>query len=82
MEELKQLLLQVSDCYPDFVSGVLAEARDYPEKLDDLKQYIKDNPEADTSDIGAWTLVNIQGMDLDNPVPLEIVDDDEDAELN
>ena len=77
MEELRQLLLQVSDSYSDFVIGVMAEARDCPQKLGDLIQYIKDNPEATSSDIGKWTMINIEGIDPENPPPMEIVDDDE-----
>lgn len=78
MEELKQLLLRVSDCYSDFVCGVMAEARDYPEHLDDLIKFIKENPQATTSDIGMWTMTNLEGIDLNNPPELILVDDDED----
>lgn len=77
MEELKQLLLQVSDCYSDFVYGVMAEARDYPERLDELIQFIKDNPEATTSDIGEWTMINFEHIDPDNLPPLILTDDDD-----
>lgn len=77
MDELKQLLLQVPDCYSDFVYGVMAEARDYPEHLDELIKFIKDNPEATTSDIGEWTMINLEHIDPDNPPPLILTDDDE-----
>lgn len=77
MEELRRLLLQVSDSYSDFVIGVMAEARYCPQKLGDLIQYIMDNPEATSSDIGKWTMINIEGIDPENPPPMEIVDDDE-----
>lgn len=76
MEELKQLLLEVSDSYFDFVIGVMAEARDCPEHLNDLIQFIKDNPQATSSDIGRWTMINLEGLDPDNPVSI-VVDDDE-----
>lgn len=77
MDELRQLLLRVSDCYSDFVYGVMAEARDYPDRLDDLIHFIKENPQATTSDIGMWTMINLEGIDPDNPPPLILTDDDE-----
>lgn len=77
MEELRQLLLQVSDSYSDFVRGVMLDARDNPDRLDDIIQFIKDNPEATTSDIIGWTMVEIDGIDPDNPPPLILTDDDE-----
>lgn len=77
MEELKQLLWQVSDSYSDFVYGIMGIARDYPKRLDDIKQFIKDNPEASSSDIGMWTMEEIRGIDPDNPPPLILTDDDE-----
>ena len=77
MEELKQLLKQVSDSYSDFVHGIMGIARDYPKRLDDIKQFIKDNPSASTSDIGIWTMKEIRGIDPDNPPPLILTDDDE-----
>ena len=77
MEELNQLLTQVSDSYSDFVYGIMGIARDYPKRLDDIKQFIKDNPEASTSDIGMWTMKEIRGIDPDNPPPLILTDDDE-----
>ena len=77
MEELRQLLLQVSDSYSDFVHGVMLDARDNPDRLDDIIQFIKDNPEATTSDIIGWTMVEIDGIDPDNPPPLILTDDEE-----
>ncbi len=77
MDELKQLLLQVSDSYSDFVHGVLLHARDNPGRLDDIIQHIKDNPEETTSDILGWIWTEIEGIDLDNPPPLILTDDDE-----
>ena len=80
MEELKKLLENVSDTYSDFVRGVMGEARDCPEKLDELKEYIKENPDATSSDIGKWTGINMLGLDPDNPPELILTDDDEDEE--
>lgn len=76
MDELKQLLLQVSDSYSDFVYGVMAEARDYLSRRDDIIQFIKEHPEATTSDILKWTAEEIQGIDLDNPPKLILTDDE------
>ena len=76
MEGLEILLKGVSDSYSDFVVGVMAEARNSPEKLDELIAFIKNNPEVTTSDIGEWTAVNIQGIDLENPPELVLVDDE------
>lgn len=50
-DELKTLLENVSDSYPDFVRGVSAVCKSYPEVLDEIKQYIKDHKDADSSDI-------------------------------
>lgn len=75
MEELNQLLLKVPDCYTDFVYGIMGIARDYPNRLYDIKQFIKDNPEAGTSDIGLWIMKEIRGLDPDNPPKMLIEDD-------
>ena len=77
MDELEQLLLQVSDSYYGFVRGIMGNARDYPKRLNDIIQFIKDNPQATTSDIGKWVMQNVRGIDLDNPPELILVDDDE-----
>lgn len=42
-----------------------------------LYSYIKDNPEATTSDILKWIWTEIDGIDLKNPPPLILTDDDE-----
>ena len=76
MDELKALLENVSDSYDDFVRGIMAEVKNYPEKLDELVEYIRSHSEANSSDIGEWTAINIQGIDLDNPPKLEIIDDE------
>lgn len=51
MEELRKLLENVSDTYEDFVDGMCLTLRDNPEYLEDVIQYIKDNPDKDSSDI-------------------------------
>ncbi len=51
MEELKELLEGVSDTYEDFVDGMYLTLKDNPEYLEDVIQYIKDNPDKDSSDI-------------------------------
>lgn len=76
MEELKELLENVSDTYYDFVRGMLADAEENIDRLDEIIAYIKDNPEATTSDILGWTLETLYGFDLDN-VESIVVDDDE-----
>lgn len=75
MEELNRLLLQVPDCYTDFVYGITGIARDYPDRLNDIKQFIKNNPDASTSDIGLWIMKEVRGLDPDNP-PKMIIEDD------
>lgn len=78
MEELKVLLENVSDSYYDFVLGMLQSAREHYDRIDEIIAYIKDNPEADTSDILGWTWSTMDGNDLDNPV--SIVDEDDEDE--
>ena len=51
MEELVKLLEGESDSYPTFVRGVSAISRRHPEVVDGMKQYIKENDDADSSDI-------------------------------
>ena len=77
MEELRQLLLNVPDSYSDFVTGVMLDIRDHPSRLEDIIQFIKDNPNSTSSDIGMWTMVEIDGIGPDNPPPLILTDDDE-----
>lgn len=50
MDELRKLLENVSDSYEDFVDCMCSIAKDYDE-VDILIDYIKENPEADSSDI-------------------------------
>lgn len=79
MEELKVLLENVSDSYYDFVQGMLLNAKEHYDRIDEIIAYIKDNPEADTSDILGWTLLTMDGIDIDNPVSI-VDEDDEDEE--
>lgn len=78
MEELKALLENVSDSYYDFVQGMLLNAKEHYDRIDEIIAYIKDNPEANTSDILGWTLLTMDGIDYDNPV--SIVDEDDEYE--
>jgi hypothetical protein len=80
MEELKVLLENVSDSYYDFVLGMLQSAREHYDRIDEIIAYIKDNPEADTSDILGWTWSTMDGIDIDNPVSIVDDEDDEDEE--
>ena len=51
MNELKELLNSVEDTYDDFVMGVCHYARKNPERLENVLNFIKSNPEASSSDI-------------------------------
>jgi len=50
MDELRKLLENVSDSYKDFVDGLCSLAKEYDE-IDILIDYIKENPEANSSEI-------------------------------
>ena len=76
MEELKELLENVKDSYYDFVRGMLSEAKEHSDRLDEIVAYIKNNPAADTSDILGWALENLDGIDLESPESI-VVDDEE-----
>lgn len=67
MDELKELLKNVKDSYYDFVMGMLGEAKNHPERADKIINHIKENPEADTSEIIGWVLETLDGIDLENP---------------
>lgn len=67
MNELEKLLNEVSDSYFDFVMGMMSEAKEHPDRLKDIIAFIKDNPEAKTSDILGWALSTLDGIDLENP---------------
>ena len=61
-DELKKLLENVSDTYYDFVKGALIEAKkdeSYAEKLID---YLKNNPDATTSEIIKYETEEIFGI--------------------
>lgn len=77
MEELKQLSLEVYDSYSDFVHAMEHYGKTYPDRLNDIINYMKENKEMGTSDILGWVFTEIDGIDLDNPPKLEIIDDDE-----
>lgn len=78
MEELKVLLENVSDSYYDFVQGMLLNAKEHYDRIDEIIAYIKDNPKADTSDILGWDSATFDGIDFNNPV--SIVDEDDEDE--
>lgn len=56
MEELKILLINVSDSYYDFVTGMLDVAKKSEYRKNKLIDYIKSNPKAKTSDIIRYTM--------------------------
>ena len=51
MNELKSLLLRVPDSYYEFVESLLDEAGKSEARKNALIRYLKDNPEATTSDV-------------------------------
>ncbi|MBQ9278292.1 MAG: hypothetical protein IJ224_06620 [Lachnospiraceae bacterium] len=51
MKELELFLNNVSDTYYDFVTGILHYAQKKQSRLDAVLRYIKDNPNATSSDI-------------------------------
>ncbi|MCD8082323.1 MAG: hypothetical protein LUE86_02060 [Clostridiales bacterium] len=51
MDELEELLRDVSDTYDDFVAGVKSSVRDDEEALQKIIQFIKENPKKTSSDI-------------------------------
>lgn len=77
LEELRQIAAQIPDSYSDFVNYVMICARDFPDRYDDIVEYLKSHIDSNTSDILGWFWAEFEGFDPDNPVPLEIVDDDE-----
>lgn len=85
MEELKYLLDKVSDSYTDFVVGIIGDIRDNPEKLDELKNFIKNNPEATSSDIIKWTMDNVSDLprcnSSDSPYVGAMIYDEETGEI-
>lgn len=61
MEELKSLLINVTDSYYDFVVGMTSFAGKSDVRCEQLTTFIKDHPEAQTSDIIEYAL---KEMDL------------------
>lgn len=55
MDELKGLLKKVSDSYEDFVNAMCSLAKQYDE-VDILSEYIKQNPDADSSNIVSFMM--------------------------
>jgi len=51
MEELKKALESVSDCYDDFVRGMIIIIKKKEELAEKIIDYIKENPEAKTDDV-------------------------------
>lgn len=52
-ESLREMLENISDSYPDFVSGIMLSMEN-DNHVDRLIEFISDNPEADTSAIIAY----------------------------
>ena len=52
-ESLREMLENISDSYPDFVSGIMLSMEN-DNHVDRLIELISDNPEADTSAIIAY----------------------------
>lgn len=52
-ESLREMLENISDSYPDFVSGIMLSMEN-DNHVDRLIEFISDNPEADTSEIIAY----------------------------
>ena len=61
MEELKRLLIRVSDSYYDFVVSMLAFSQKSEDRQRQLQTFIMNHPEAGTSDIIKYAT---QEMDL------------------
>ena len=51
MDELKELLINVSDSYYDFVVSILSFAKKKDGRADQLTKFMKTHPEAQTSEI-------------------------------
>ena len=52
-DSLREMLENISDSYPDFVSGIMLSMEN-DNHVDRLIEFISDNPEADTSAIIAY----------------------------
>ena len=51
MNELLNLLNNVTDSYDGFVGGIMAYAHKKQSRIDAISKYIKNNPQATSSDI-------------------------------
>lgn len=59
-QELRELLENVSDSYPDFVSCGISVAKNH-NSIDEIGNFIKNNPEAKTSDVILYVSEEIAG---------------------
>ena len=84
MEELKELLSDISDSYSDFVGAILHYAGRKPERLKKLIDYIKNNPQVRSSDVirfvseqddffedAAYALSELREQGLENPMEMD-----------
>lgn len=60
--KLKECLENVSDTYTDFIIGGLREAKHDPEYADKIIKFIRDHPDAKTSDIIRYETEEIFGI--------------------
>ena len=51
MNELKELLVNINDSYPDFVDAVVHYAKKKESRLEVVLNYLKNNTGADSSDV-------------------------------
>lgn len=51
MDELKKALQSVPDAYDDFVGGMMDFLKDDEERAEEVIEYIKNNPDAQTDDV-------------------------------
>lgn len=56
MNELKELLLSVNDCYSDFADSMISYANASAEKRSRLISYLREHKEASSSDIIAFVM--------------------------
>ncbi len=69
-KNLKKLLKEVPDAYPDFVNGMIAFLEGEEEITEKIIKYMQEHPDATTSEI-------LEYHTSIDPTELEIVDDDE-----
>lgn len=70
MDKLENLLKNVVDTYWDFVHYVMIIAKENPERVNEIIDFLESNPELPTSDVLEWVDKEIEGIDLDNPVSI------------